>query len=325
MWLHRKYKMIKDYVQNIITISLIKGVGSAFMKKHRAMLLNYKNNIDLLTNIGGKITLEEFNKKFSAAKEIIDNCLQNDIEIITIADDWYPKLLLEIKNPPPVIFYKGNLEKIKMPIALIGTRKATDLGNRIGEKVTEYFHKDYSICNGLAEGIDKSTIEPKGKTIEGAIGILGGGLNLSKSLTKKNARLAQSVLDNNGLLISEFEPNKKEDSFSSIKACRIQAGLSKSLILIQSPKDGGSKYTIKSFSEVDRPLGIINYSGNEEYDSNEIFSANRMIVNNKIQGIAEIAEIKKLNNIRTKSIIPISSSKDYELIKEKIKTVANNV
>jgi DNA processing protein len=316
--------MIKDYVQNIISLSLIKGVGSAFMKKHRAMLLNYKDNIDLLTNIGGKVTLQEFNKNLSISKEIIDTCLQNDIGIITIADDWYPQLLIEIKDPPPIIFYKGNLDNINKPIALIGTRKATDLGNRIGEKVTEYFNKDYSICNGLAEGIDTSTIEPKGKTIEGAIGILSGGLNFSKSLTKKNARLAESVLDNNGLLISEFEPNKKEDSFSSIKACRIQAGLSQCLILIQSPKNGGSKYTIKSFSEVDRPLGIINFSGNKEYDSAEIFSANRIIISNGIQGIAEVTDIKKLNNIKTKSIIPISSSDDYELIKEKIKPAANN-
>jgi DNA processing protein len=324
MWLHRKYTMIKNYVQNIMSISLIKGVGSAFMKKHRGMLLNYKDNPDLLANIGGKVTLQEFEKNLSKANEIIDNCLQQNIRIITIADDWYPKLLLEIKNPPPIIFYKGNLNNIKMPIALIGTRKSTDLGNRIGERVTKYFHQDYSICNGLAEGIDKSTIEPGGKTIERAIGILGGGLNLATSLTKKNARLAESVLDNDGLLISEFIPNKKEDSFSSIKACRIQAGLSKALILIQSPKDGGSKYTIKSFSEVDRPLGVIKYEGNKEYEENEIFSANRMIVNNGIEGIAKISEIKKISNIRTKSIIPISSSKNYEEIKEKIKTVANN-
>lgn len=316
--------MIKEYKKNIIALSLIKGVGSSFMKKHRTMLLNYRDNIDLLTGIGGKITLQGLNECLPEAEDIIDKCLKHQINIITIADDWYPKLLLEIKNPPSILYFKGNIDNINKPIAIIGTRKASELGNRIAERVSNRFSDDYSICNGLAEGIDKSIIQPKGKTIKCAVGILSGGLNIQKSLTKKASKIAESVLENEGLLLTEFEPDKKEDSFSSIKACRIQAGLSKGLILIQSPSNGGSKYTLKSFSEVDRPLGVINFKGNNEFERDELFSANRKLIENSIKGLAEISGIKKVNNIRTKDILEISILEDYERLKEKMKAVANN-
>lgn len=316
--------MIKPYTENIIAISLIKGVGSAFMKKHLSMLINYRDNIDLLTSIGGKVTLDEFNNCIGQAKSILEECKNNQINIITIADELYPNLLLEIKNPPPILYYKGNIKNIEKPIALIGTRKASNLGIRIAEKISNHFNNDFSICNGLAEGIDKATVQKNEKTIKGAVGILAGGLNLKQTLNKKSAKLALSVLENDGLLITEFEPNKKEDSFSSIKACRIQAGLSKGLILIQSPNDGGSKYTIKTFSELNRPLAVIDFRGNDEFETNHLFSANRNLIENQINGLAEIAEIKKINSIRTKEIISISSLKDYEKLNQKMMAVANN-
>lgn len=135
--------------------------------------------------------------------------------------------------------------------------------------------------------------------------------------------LAMQVLENNGLLLSEYEPNKKEDQFSGSKASRIQAGLSNALILIQSSKEGGSKYTIKAFSFLERPLAIIDFKNNIEFDQTANFEANRLIIEKGKKGIMEMCDIKKIESILITKIINIEKSEDYQLVENTI-TAANN-
>lgn len=85
---------------------------------------------------------------------------------------------------------------------------------------------------------------------------MSGGLNFHHTSSKITSELAEKVLKEDGLLISEVEPDRKEDQFSGSKASRIQAGLSSALILIQSSIDGGSKYTIKAFRNLIESLVI---------------------------------------------------------------------
>ena len=150
-------------------------------------------------------------------------------------------------------------------------------------------------------------------------GVLSGGLNFEKTSSKITKELAKKVLDNNGLLVSENPPNKHEDQFSGSKASRIQAGLSKGLILIQSSRNGGSKYTIKAFSDLDRVFGVINFKGNKSFDTEELFSGNRLLVSKGVDGIAEMCDINKANNIKVEKIISLGSKEDYVLFEEAIK------
>ncbi len=56
---------------------------------------------------------------------------------------------------------------------------------------------------------------------------------------------------------SRHQARQKQDRFSVIKSCRIQAGLGDGLILIQSSVDGGSRFTVKAAIELNRLLGVI--------------------------------------------------------------------
>ncbi|SHN77006.1 Predicted Rossmann fold nucleotide-binding protein DprA/Smf involved in DNA uptake [Flavobacterium fryxellicola] len=309
---------MKTETKYIIAISLIKGIGAAFMKQNIHLIHSYKNNHEMLCGISNKITLDDLEENIIYAEQIIQECTELDITIRTIIDKDYPKQLLEIKDPPPILYLKGNLNLLSKVIAIIGTRKSTDLGNKIAAKLGTYFSDKWSICNGLVDGIDKSAILINNTIAPNVIGVLSGGLNFEKTSSKVTKELASMVLANNGLLISEQEPNKKEDQFSGSKASRIQAGLSNGLILAQSSITGGSKYTLKTFSELKRPIGVIAFEPNSEYQISEEFSANRLLVLDGKKGLLKICDIKKPENLKTSEIIKINNVADYTIFENSI-------
>lgn len=308
---------MNNRIKHILALSLIKGVGDAFIKRKLNEIEAYIADVDLLGNmLGGKVTIDGITDNLPIANKIIGECLENDIKIIPITSDQYPSLLKEIKNPPAILYLKGNMANLEKCVAIIGSRKSDNLGNSIATKIGEHFSEKWSICNGLVEGIDKNAILSEDRVLSNVTGVLSGGLNYDKTSSKITKELAEKVLKNNGLLVSENPPNKREDQFSGSKASRIQAGLSKGVILIQSSSSGGSKYTIRAFSELNRTLGVINFKGNKIFDREELFSGNRLLVAKGIDGIAEMCDIKKTNSIKIKKIIPFMSKDDYILFEK---------
>ncbi|MEO9893109.1 DNA-processing protein DprA [Aurantibacter sp.] len=306
-------------IEHVLALSLIKGVGDAFIKKRLNEIESYIDEIDLLGNmLGGKVTIDGIKENLPLAHKIIEDSFENNIKIIPITSIEYPPLLKEIKNPPAVLYLSGNMANLEKCVAIIGSRKSDNLGNKIASKLGSYFSKEWSICNGLVEGIDKYAIQNNEVVFSNVTGVLSGGLNYNKTSSKITKDLAEKVLANNGLLISENPPNKREDQFSGSKASRIQAGLSKGIILIQSSIKGGSKYTIKAFSELNRPLGVINFRGNEIFEKEESFSGNRIFIDKGIDGIIEMCEIKSINNIKVKKIVPLKSKEDYLLFEKEL-------
>lgn len=309
---------MEEYKKNIMAFSQVKGIGASFMKQNIQLINNYKDNLEMLSSISNKVSISDLEANKINVEKIINDCLENDIQIITLIDDEYPKNLLEIKDPPPVIYWKGNYSLLSKAIAIIGTRKSTALGNKIAAKLGSYFSENWAICNGLVDGIDKNSVLINNEMAPNVIGILSGGLNFEKTSSKVTKELATKVLSNNGLLISEQEPNKKEDQFSGSKSSRIQAGLSKGLILTQSSITGGSKYTLKSFSEVKRPIGVVAFESSPEYQNSEEFSGNRLLIAENKKGLLKMCDIKKVETLKTSQIIKIASVTDYAIFENNI-------
>ncbi len=313
---YRKYTCM-TVKENILALSMIKGVGANFIKKNLPLISAYSGNIEMLSSIGGKVSRLELEANIPLANKILDECYQNDIQILSIVDDDYPSNLKQLKDPPPILYCKGNIDLLKKAIAIIGTRKSSELGDEIAYRTGSFFTSDFSVCNGLVEGIDKSSIYAKNQVLPNVIGVLSGGLKFEKTSSKVTRKLANLVLNRNGLLVSEVEPNKKESQFSGSKASRIQAGISNALILIQSKTSGGSKYTLKAYSVLDRPIGVISFKGNSEFENSENFSGNRLILEKGLTGLAEMCDIKKAEKIKF-NLIPIQGREDFKKLKELI-------
>lgn len=306
----------------------IKGIGLVAIKSlwQKGLFQNenvYQTIEDCLKALKREIsdsTIEDYIKE---AQEIIFSSSSENINILHISEPDYPIQLKELKDAPAILFYKGNLERLEKAIGIIGTRNLDTTGLEVSKRISAYFHENgYSICNGLALGIDEGSIKRENSILPQVIGVLAGGLNFnqSKTILKTTALLAEQVLEAGGLLISEFENNVKEDTFKVIKSCRLQAGLSQGLILVQSKLNGGSKYTLEAFCSLNRPLGIVSIPGKQD---DPLYEANMEISKNYKAGLSKMTGLKP-DKIIVEKINIISSKADYSIFDKDIMRISIN-
>jgi len=239
----------------IAILTNIKGLGSVNIIK----ILNYahanhiKNvfelvDIDLSKVVNSKLAASinkyltaDIDNLYTNMERILEMYSQNNIHCIAITDKHYPDILKESTNPPVILYCKGNIDLLKTNcVATIGTRENTNIGEKITKKSVDFLVKhDFTIVSGLAKGIDtishKSALKNNGNTI--AVLPL-----IDKIYPAENKQLAQDILDNNGLLISEMKPNTNFHSGHLVKRDRIQSGLSKAVFVIETSINGGSMH-----------------------------------------------------------------------------------
>ncbi len=159
----------------------------------------------------------------------------------TICDECYPDSLRNLKNPPFVLFYKGNIELLKSPaVSVIGSRNAIEYASRWTEILVKELALNYTIISGLAKGIDglahRVAIQ-SGKTIA----ILGSGIDVI--YPKSNTDLYY-LIEKEGLILSEY-PNKTEvRKHQFVMRNRIIAALGQCLFVMQSNLKSGSMITV---------------------------------------------------------------------------------
>lgn len=304
-------------IKDILTLTMVKGIGPATIKKNIQRLKNNLDSYGLVRELKPE-ELENLPAYEKDAENIISTCQKEEIEIVALTSPFYPLSLMEISNPPAILYVKGNKELFgKVAIAIIGTRHSTDLGNRIAERLGGYFSQRFVICNGLVEGIDEHAIYVNRKVVSNTIGIISGGLCYKSTCSQNHIRVIEDVLNAGGLIISEFPPMKKEDQYSGSSSSRIQAGLSSGIILVQSKIDGGSKYTLDKFIKLGRAIGVVHFPASSEYQD-DTFGANRLIVGERENGLAKFVGLKTAKTLNVKDIIPINSKDDYRVFENKL-------
>jgi predicted Rossmann fold nucleotide-binding protein DprA/Smf involved in DNA uptake len=311
-----------------LVLKSIKGVGASAIKglweKGAFQNLSYHTTIETsLRSLKKEISDSQIETFIQDAKQVISDSTDDNIKFLHISDSRYPPQLSQLKDAPPLLFYKGNIEIMSKVVGIIGTREPDNIGLEISRRIGAHFHdRGYAICNGLAIGVDEASIRGTNGIVSNAIGVVAGGLNYnqSKTLLKATALLADQVLDAGGLLLSEFESFIKEDTFKVIKSCRLQAGLSHGLILVQSKMRGGSRYALESYCSLKRPLGVVQPP---KTNSNSSYEANFSILENGVEGLSQITNLK-IGKIAVNEILPIAGKEDYlafeEMISNRIRT-----
>ena len=150
--------------------------------------------------------------------------MQDYIEI-NVKDEMYPNKLKEIQSTPKKLYMRGNYSLLnKTAIAIVGSRKCTSYGFRMAyEFAKELSKKDICIISGLAEGIDTASHLGGMHQIGRTIAILGTGLN--KIYPEENEILAQSIIKNDGLVITEYGLYGEVNSQNFPRRNRIMSGL----------------------------------------------------------------------------------------------------
>ena len=204
--------------------------------------------------ISNKILETDFNK---FEEEVLNDLFNYSLKAITYVSDDYPEKLKNIDDPPLVLYVKGN-EKLlnSQSISIVGTRKPTTYGRIVCENFTkELSSAGLVTVSGLAYGIDtivaESTLSVNGKTIA----VLAGGLD--SIYPSQNTGLAKRIIDNGGLLVSEYKVGHKPINYQFISRNRIVAGLGDGLLIVEAGKASGTMTTAKFALEQSRELFVV--------------------------------------------------------------------
>ncbi|MDO8294758.1 MAG: DNA-processing protein DprA [Gallionella sp.] len=180
--------------------------------------------------------------------------------IVTLADSDYPQALLNIPDPPLLLYVKGRLDLLNRPaLAVVGSRNATPQGIHNAEAFAKSL-SDAGLCviSGMAHGIDaaahRGALRCQGNNCGGSIGVVGTGLD--KVYPAANRDLAHALADQ-GALISEFPLGTPPLAANFPRRNRIISGMSAGCLVVEASLQSGSLITARLALEQGRDVFAI--------------------------------------------------------------------
>lgn len=247
--------------------------------------------------------------------ELLHNIEKEKIKIITREESAYPKLLAEIYEPPPLLYYRGELQPDDFSIAIVGTRKFSAYGQQVAENITTELTKNkITIVSGLALGIDSlahnTCLENQGRTIA----VLGTGIDQNSIYPSSNRYLAEKIVNAGGVILSEFPLGTPPLRHNFPQRNRIISGLSLGTLVIEAGEKSGAlitaSYALEQNREVFAVPGNI-YSPVSAGPNNLIKQGARVATN--ASDVIETLDLNQITSyIENKKIIP--ETKEEELI-----------
>ena len=176
--------------------------------------------------------------------------------ILTLADETYPQALLEIADPPSLLYVRGNAELLqKRGLAMVGSRNATPQGLQTAENFAKALAaKGLCIISGLALGIDaaahRGALAGDGDTVA----VIGTGAD--RIYPARNKELALAIVDRDAV-ISEFPLGTPAIAANFPRRNRIISGLSRGVLVVEAAPESGSLITARLAGEQGREVFAI--------------------------------------------------------------------
>ena len=176
-------------------------------------------------------------------------------------ENWkkHPELirLTDLTNPPRELYYAGtwNPELFSSCVAIVGSRRMSDYGRRVIEKIIPRFvFEKKTIVSGFMYGADQYAhevcVENGGKTIA----VLGWGIK--KPLDGTDRKLAERIISSGGILLSEWE-DQQPTLWTFPVRNRIVAALSEDIIVVEAAVKSGSLITANIARKLKRRLWAV--------------------------------------------------------------------
>ncbi len=241
-----------DELEAILILSTMESLGSA---KIRTLLATFGTGVQALhanpieiaslPGLGPKISLrwEEWQTSTVWRREMVV-AYEQGVKMTAFGTPGYPKKLLDLPDPPMILYYKGNLSALNAPcIAIVGTRQSSIYGNEMAHAfASDLAAFGFIIVSGLARGVDTAAhigAIKSGKTAA----IIGSGL--ANIYPAENHQLSNQIAEN-GCLLSEFSMFTPPDRQNFPQRNRIVAALSNGIVLIEAPNKSGAMITMQS-------------------------------------------------------------------------------
>ncbi|MFV0518713.1 MAG: DNA-processing protein DprA [Lachnospirales bacterium] len=245
----------------IFWLNNVKGIGQT--KAHA--LINMFGSAKAVYNLSSTklssisfLTAETVNdmqkNRIDTTLEFIQKLHNLNIKVVTYIEKDYPFYLKEMRYPPLVLYYKGQLidfEK-EIPIGVIGARNCTSYGRECTFKISKELGINGAVVvSGLAKGIDtyshKAAVENGFKTVA----VVGCGLDIC--YPEENKALMEEICKN-GCVFSEYPPGTKPLKHHFPARNRIIAGICRGILVVEARIKSGTFITVNFAADEGRDV-----------------------------------------------------------------------
>ncbi len=214
-----------------------------------------------VTGIGAQ-TLKTIQKHRQAGSptDLLTQHLQKNPSFWCMADQAYPRMLAEIADSPPLLYYRGQVQLSEHQgstpmVGMVGTRDPSEYAKRWTRKIAFALAKrGITVVSGMAEGIDTQAhigcLEGGGRTIA----VLGTGVDMI--YPPRNQGLYQKIQEQ-GLLLSEYPAGTQPNRAHFPRRNRIVAGLCRAVLVMEAPTKSGALITAYQANEYNRDIYVL--------------------------------------------------------------------
>ncbi len=287
-----------------IAITLIPGIGDITAKKLiaycggvEAVFSEKKVHLEKIPGIGAATAkLIKVADVFERAEEEITFIEKHKIKTFFFTEKEYPNRLKNCDDSPVLLYTKGDYDfNSGRILSVVGTRKATDYGREICEKIIEELAPlDVTIVSGLAYGVDICAHKAALKNNLKTIAVLGHGLDIMYPSVHRDT--AKKIIEN-GALVTDY-PSKTEFVPGNFpERNRIIAGMADAVLVVESTGKGGSLITAEIANSYSRDVFAIPGRVKDKYSE----GCNWLISRNKAALVTSAKEIAYLMGWETET------------------------
>jgi len=278
-----------------IGLTLLSGVGPVSAKNLigycgscQSVFEKSLKELSKVPGIGKKMatniiaTKDEILKRAEEEGDFIAN---NNIKPIFFFDKAYPRRLKSCADAPVLLYFKGNVNfNAAKVVSIVGTRRATDYGKDLCEKLVKGLskYKDILVLSGLAYGIDYAAHRACLKYQVPTVGVLAHGLD--RIYPPAHFNTAQRMMTDGGVL-TEFVSQSRPDRENFPQRNRIVAGMSDATIIVETAQKGGSMITAQMAHAYNRDVFAFPGQVGEKYAKGCHY-----LIKHNIAGLIEDAE-----------------------------------
>ncbi|QCX53006.1 DNA-processing protein DprA [Elizabethkingia sp. JS20170427COW] len=264
-------------------------------------------------SLGNPVYLEK-------AIQEIEFCEKNNIKIIYALQEKLPGLLSECEDAPVFLFQKGNFDREKNNISIVGTRNITSYGRKFVHGFLEAAkEKSIQTISGLALGVDTCVHEESLHFQIPTVAVIAHGFHL-EIYPAKNRKLAEKILENQGAIFSEYSSQQSFIKENFIQRNRIVAGISPSTCIVETAFRGGAISTATFANNYNREVYALPGDINHKYSQ----GCNLLIAQNKASAIVDIAKLITdlgFQQTKEKQLDLFEDFKDYSKLDKDQKSV----
>ncbi|QPM88947.1 DNA-processing protein DprA [Pseudooceanicola algae] len=200
--------------------------------------------LDALPGIARDAGVESYAPcSLATAEQELNRGHRNGAQLLFLGGPGYPVQLLDLADPPPLLWVLGRPEMLSRPmVGVVGARSASSLGLRMARSLAaELSEEGFVVVSGLARGVDAEAHEASLKS--GTVAVQAGGVDTI--YPQENADLASRIV-RSGLRVSEQPIGMKPMARHFPTRNRLVAGLARAVVVVEAAARSGSLITART-------------------------------------------------------------------------------